>query len=273
VGRPGDGSALRAGETVLLVDRKARRYLTTLETGGQFHYHAGTLDHDGLIGGAEGVMARSSKGAGLRVWRPTAADYTLELPRGAQVCYPKDQAVIVERGDIVPGCAVVEAGAGSGALSAALLRAVGPHGRVTSVEHREDFADRAQANVTRRFAGLPANWDLERGEVAETLARVSCERVVLDLLRPWDAVPAAADALHPGGLLVCYMATVPQVMSLVESLGDDPRWVSPETTETIERGWHTEGLAVRPQHRMVAHTGFVTVAHRAPGEPPAGDRV
>lgn len=267
--RPGAPEPLCAGEPVLLLDRKGRRYLITLQAGAAFHFHAGEVSHDALIGAAEGTRVRSGKGAELTALRPTPVDWTLKAPRGAQVMYPKDQALVVMLADICPGATVVEAGAGSGALSAALLRAVGTEGRVISFEARDEHADVAERNVERRLGGPPANWELRRADVTSELAELDCERVVLDLLEPWAAVPAAVEALRPGGFLAAYTPSVPQVMRLREQLDEDPRWGLAETLESLVRGWHVEGLAVRPDHRMVAHTGFLTVVRRLAGTPSA----
>jgi tRNA (adenine57-N1/adenine58-N1)-methyltransferase catalytic subunit len=260
--QPGSPYPLAAGETVLLTDRKGRRYLLTLRDGGVFHFHGGHLPHDELIGASEGVSVHSSGGQSLLVLRPTAADWTLKAPRGAQVVYPKDQAMIVALGDIGPGMQVVEAGAGSGALTCALLRAVGSEGAVVSFELRDDHADVAERNVADRFGELPQNWQLRREDVVDGLATLHCDRVVLDLLDPAAVLKVAAEALHPGGILVAYTPTVPQVMRLREGLDADPRWGLATTTETLLRTWHVDGLAVRPDHRMVAHTAFLTTARR-----------
>ena len=260
--RPGHPDPLGAGEAVLLIDRKGRRYLITLAAGGAYHYHGGAVAHDDLIGRAEGSRVRSAKGTTLLAVRPTAADWTLKAKRGAQVVYPKDQAMIVGLTDIAPGATVVEAGAGSGALTCALLRAVGPEGSVVSFELREDHAAVCQRNVEMRFGGSPPNWELRHGDVVDGLADVPCDRVVLDLLEPDLALPAAAEALHPGGLLCAYTPTVPQVMRVREGLDGDARWGLSATVETLVRGWNVDGLAVRPDHRMVAHTAFLTTARR-----------
>lgn len=259
---PGHPDPLTDGDTVLLVDRKGRRYLVTLRAGGRFHYHAGIVEHDALIGGPEGRTVRSSAQARLLALRPTAADWTVKAPRGAQVVYPKDQAMIVALADLAPGATVVEAGAGSGALTCALLRAVGPTGTVTSFEVRDEHAEVAERNVAARLGGLPANWRLRRGEVAEGLAGESCDRLVLDLLDPAAVVKSGAEALRPGGIVVAYTPTVTQVMRLHDTLAADGRWGLRQTTETLVRGWHVDGQSVRPDHRMVAHTAFLTSARR-----------
>lgn len=269
--QPGHPDPLSAGETVVLTDRKQRRYLITLEPGGQFSYHGGTVAHDDLLGHPEGTRVRASKGARLLALRPTAADWTLEAPRGAQVVYPKDQAMIVNLADIAPGCEVVEAGAGSGALTAALLRAVLPGGRVTSFERRADFAEIAQRNVATRLGDVGDAWQLVVADAAEHLAAHRCDRVVLDLLEPWELVEAAGAALRPGGVLCAYTPTITQVTRLREALTAAGGWARAETLETLQRGWHVDGLSVRPDHRMVAHTAFLNVARRVPGAP-SGER-
>lgn len=269
---PGDEALLGPGETVLLIDRKQRRYLVELAAGGEFHYHGGAIVHDDMLGQPEGVRVRSAKGNYVRVYRPTAGDWTVKAPRGAQVVYPKDQALIVGLTDIGPGMTVVEAGAGSGALTCALLNAVGERGQVISFEIRDDHADVAERNVDRRFGGMPANWSLRRGDVAADLADVRCHRIVLDLLEPWEVCKTAVTALFPGGILCAYTPTVPQVMRLHEALLDDGRWGRTQTVEALLRPWHVAGLAVRPNHRMVAHTAFLTTTHRLPeSSPTEGD--
>lgn len=264
----GDAAPLGAGETVMLVDRKQRRYLVDLADGGEFHFHGGAVAHDDIIGRPEGSLVRSARNTQLRVYRPTAGDWTVKAPRGAQVVYPKDQALIVGLTDIRPGMTVVEAGAGSGALTCALLDAVGDTGQVISFELRDDHADVAERNVTRRRGGLPASWTLHRGDVTAGLADVPCHRVVLDLLEPWEVLKSAGAALHPGGLLCAYTPTVPQIMRLHEALTDDDRWGTADTIEALVRPWNVAGLSVRPAHRMVAHTAFLTIVRRLPTPPP-----
>lgn len=262
VRHPGHPDPLSPGETVLLTDRKQRRYLVTLSEGGEFHFHGGLVAHDDLLGRPEGTRVRSAKGSWLLVLRPTAAEWTVKSPRGAQVIYPKDQALIVGLADLAPGLTVVEAGAGSGALTCALLRAVGPSGHVVSYEVRDDHAEVAERNVTRRFGERPANWELRRADVVEGLAAERGDRLILDLLEPWAVVKPAAEMLRPGGLLVCYTPGITQVMQLRQTLDGDPRWGLAATSETLQRGWHVDGLAVRPDHRMVGHTAFLTVVRR-----------
>lgn len=259
---PGTDAPLAAGELVVLTDRRRRRYLVTLEPGGEWHSHAGMVAHDQLIGAREGTAVRTSRNMEVVVLRPTREDFVLKMKRGAQVVYPKDQAMIVATADIRPGCSVVEAGAGSGALTLALLAAVGPHGRVTSFERRDDHAAVARRNVTRFLGEGPANWDLVVGNVTEHLPALRVHRVVLDLLEPWTVVDATAAALAPGGIVVAYMPTVPQVMRFSDALWSDGRYSDVRTTETLVRPWDVDGLSVRPAHRMVAHTAFLTAARR-----------
>jgi tRNA (adenine57-N1/adenine58-N1)-methyltransferase len=265
---PGHAAPLAEGDKVLLLDRKQRRYLVTLREGGEWHSHHGFVPHAEIIGLVEGSQIRTTKGSTLLVVRPTAADWTVKAPREAQVIYPKDQAMIVSLGDVMPGTTVVEAGAGSGALTAALLRAVGPAGRVISFELRDEHADVAERNVMERFGGHPANWELRRGDVVEGLATVDCDRVILDLAEPWTVLKVAADALHPGGIVLGYTPSVVQVMRLREAIDADARWGLAQTSETLVRTWHVDGQAVRPDHRMVAHTAFLTTARRL-ADPPA----
>ncbi len=269
--RPGHPDPLSVGDKVLLVDRKERRYLQTLAEGRDFHFHGGIVRHDDIIGQPEGCSVRSTKRQRLLVVRPTSADWTVKAPRGAQVVYPKDQAMIVQLGDVAPGCIVVEAGAGSGALTMALLRAVGPSGRVISFEIREDHAEVAERNVTERMGGHPDNWELRIGDVAEGLPHAPCDRLILDLLEPDVVAPIAAEVLNPGGILLAYTPTIPPVMRLHEALRADERWGMAKTVETLVRGWNVDGLSVRPDHRMVAHTAFLTTARRLPPAPPVAD--
>ncbi len=259
---PGSDAPLAAGERVVLHDRKGRRYLIALEPGGEWHSHAGVLRHDDVIGCPEGVAARTSRNMEVTVLRPTLEEFTLKMPRGAQVVYRKDQAMIVALADIRPGCTVVEAGAGSGALSLALLEAVGPQGRVISYDRRPDHLSLARRNVASFLGESPANWDPREGDLADAFPELRCERVVLDVLEPWELVKGAGDALRPGGILVSYLPTVPQVMRLAETLETDGRFGLVRTFETLLRPWHVSGLAVRPDHRMVAHTAFLMLARR-----------
>ncbi len=267
---PGTDAPLGAGELVVLIDRRRRRYLVTLEPGGEWHSHAGLVPHDELIGVVEGSVVRTNRNMEVTALRPTREDFVLKMKRGAQVVYPKDQAMIVGAADVRPGCTVVEAGAGSGALTLALLAAVGPEGRVISFERREDHAGIAERNVQRFLGERPANWELHVADVVTSLPALTAHRVVFDLLEPWSAVEAAATALPPGGIVLAYTPTVPQVMRFDQRLWEDGRFTDVRTTETLVRPWDVDGLAVRPAHRMVAHTAFLTTARRVPSREQGG---
>jgi tRNA (adenine57-N1/adenine58-N1)-methyltransferase len=245
-----------AGDRVLLVDAKRRRHLVTLATGGQFHTHAGVLDHDALIGADEGVTVRTTLGSRLVAVRPTLAEYVLEMPRGAQVIYPKDLGPILVLADVFPGARVLETGVGSGALTLALLRAVGPTGHVTGYELREDFARRARANV-EGFLGADVPLHIEVRDAYEAIDETDLDRVLLDLPEPWRVVKHAEQALHTGGILLAYLPTIGQVARLREELAGSAFGMT-ETLEVLHRTWHVDGQSVRPDHRMVAHTGFLT---------------
>jgi tRNA (adenine57-N1/adenine58-N1)-methyltransferase len=256
---------LAEGDRVLLTDNRKRRHLVTLESGGQFHTHAGVVEHDALIGKPEGITVRTSRGARLVAVRPTLAEYVLEMPRGAQVIYPKDLGPILMLADVFPGARVLESGIGSGALTTALLRAVGPTGHVTGYELRDDFADRAQRNITGYLGdGLPL--DVQVRDAYEGIDATDVDRVVLDLPEPWRVVKHLLGALRPGGVLVAYLPTILQVGRLREELAATPFGMV-ETLEVLHRGWHVEGQSIRPDHRMVAHTGFLTHARLLVPEP------
>lgn len=253
---------LRAGDQVQLTDPKGRLHTITLEPGREFHTHRGALRHDDLIGSPEGVVVRASGGTAYLALRPLLADYVLSMPRGAQVVYPKDAAEVVAFGDIFPGARVVEAGAGSGALTCSLLRAVGEGGLVSSYERRADFAAVAQANVERFFGGPHPAWRLTVGDLAGSLVDREVDRVVLDMLAPWEVLDAVSAALLPGGVIVCYVATTTQLARTVEALRTHGTFTEPAAWESLLRPWHVEGLAVRPDHRMVGHTGFLVTSRR-----------
>jgi tRNA (adenine57-N1/adenine58-N1)-methyltransferase len=263
------GRPFAAGERVLLVDAKARRYLIVLSPGASFSTHAGTVAHDAIIGAEEGIRLRTSHGARLLAVRPTLSEFILKMPRGAQVIYPKDIGPILVLADVFPGARVLEAGVGSGALTMALLRAVGPQGSVVGYELREDFAARAQANVAS-FIGPDAPLTVEIRDIYEGIDETGVDRVVLDLPEPWRVVKHAEHALHPGGILCAYLPTIGQVARLREEL-DGSSFGMAETLEVLQRSWHVEGASVRPDHRMVAHTGFLTTARLlgAGPQPPA----
>jgi tRNA (adenine57-N1/adenine58-N1)-methyltransferase len=255
----------RAGDRVQLTDPKGRMHTIVLEPGKSFHTHRGALDHDALIGLPEGSVVNSTGGTAYLALRPLLADYVLSMPRGAQVIYPKDAAQIVAMGDIFPGAKVLEAGAGSGALACWLLRAVGMSGELHSYELRPDFAEIARRNVAGFFGGPHPAWRLRVGDVAGC-AEGGFDRVVLDMLAPWEVLDVVERALVPGGVLVAYVATTPQLSELVEALRERGGFTEPRAWESLVRDWHAEGLAVRPDHRMIGHTAFLVATRRlAPG--------
>lgn len=247
------------GERALLVDSRGRRYLITLRAGEQFHFHLGAVDHDAIIGSSEGIRVFSTNGAPVIAFRPSLAEYILKMPRGATVVYPKDIGIILVGADIAPGHVVLEAGTGSGALALALLRAVGERGRVITYERREDFHARARANIESFLGKLPETLDMRLGDVTEGIPERGIDRVVLDLPEPWTVVPVARESLRGGGIWCSYVPTVPQVQQTVEALRT-AGFAEVATVEALLRPWHVEGQSVRPEHRMVAHTGFVTTA-------------
>lgn len=255
------------GDRVQLTDPKGRHYTMVLEPGKEFHTHRGAITHDTVIGIPEGSVVKSTNGDQFLVLRPLLIDYVLSMPRGAQVIYPKDAAQIVHDGDIFPGARVLEAGVGSGALTCSLLRAVGPEGTVISYEIREDHAEHAVRNVTAFFGEQPDNWELVIGDLAERAADSGgVDRVVLDMLAPWETLPAVAESLVPGGVLIVYVATVTQLSRVVEALREQQCWTEPRSWESMQRGWNVVGLAVRPEHSMRGHTAFLVSARRlAPG--------
>lgn len=254
------GRAFRAGERALLIDGRGRRYLILLTAGAQWHSHMGTIEHDALIGAPEGTRAAASGGARLLAFRPTLADYILKMQRGAQVVYPKDIALIVTYGDIFPGASVLEAGTGSGALTMGLARAVGESGRVVSYEIRPDHLERARANLAA-WSGSTHTVELRSGDIFAGVSDTGFHRMVLDLPEPWHALGTAADALVAGGIIVCYLPTVPQVQQSADALRAGG-FVLVNVFEGLLRTWTVEGRSVRPDHRMVAHTGFIITARK-----------
>ncbi len=259
-----------AGERVQLTDAKGRHYTMWLAEGGEFHTHRGSIAHDAVIGLDEGSVVKSSNGAQFLVLRPLLVDYVMSMPRGPQVIYPKDAAQIVHEGDIFPGARVLEAGAGSGALTCSLLRAVGPQGRVVSYEQRADHAEHARRNVANfhdALGQLPDNWELIVSDLADSdLPDGSFDRAVLDMLAPWEVLDAVSRLVIAGGVLIIYVATVTQLSRAVEALRAQQCWTEPRAWETLQRGWNVVGLAVRPQHSMRGHTAFLICTRRlAPG--------
>lgn len=268
--QPALSGPLGYGDRVQLTGPKGRLNTITLVPDGEFHSHHGMLTHAQLVGLPDGSVILNSNGEEYLALRPLLSDFVMSMPRGAAIVYPKDAAQILSLADIFPGALVVEAGVGSGALSLHLLRGVGPTGELRSFERREEFADIARANVAAFSGSSPANWSVTVGDLQEELPR-SCEpgsvdRVVLDMLAPWECVAPTAEALKPGGVLICYVATVTQLSRVAEEIRRSGLFTHPKANETMVRGWHVEGLAVRPDHRMVAHTGFLVTARRlAPG--------
>ncbi|MDP9433055.1 MAG: tRNA (adenine-N1)-methyltransferase, partial [Actinomycetota bacterium] len=251
------------GDQVQLTDPKGRHHTITLVAGAAFHTHRGWIPHDELIAAPEGIVVETTSGTPYLALRPLLADYVLSMPRGAAVVYPKDAGQIVAMADIFPGARVVEAGVGSGALTCSLLRAVGDAGYVSSYERRADFAEVARANVGRFFGATPPSWRLTVGDLAESLTeRGDVDRVVLDMLAPWEVLDAARTALVPGGVMCAYVATTTQLSRVVEALRESRSFTEPVSWETLLRTWHVDGLAVRPDHRMIGHTGFLVTSRR-----------
>ncbi len=247
----------KEGDRVQLTDSKGKMYSFYLSKGGQWHSHKGWINHDSIIGVSEGTTLLSSSGTQYQAMRPLLNDYLLSMPRGATIIYPKDSAVIVGYADIFPGANVLEAGAGSGALSISLLRAIGQSGQLTSYEARDEFLENAKSNVKNYFGELPSNWKLLHGRVEEAQFSGQFDRVIFDMLAPWDCLESAFQALIPGGVLCCYVATTTQLSKTAEALKARGDFSEPESFETLLRSWHHEGLAVRPMHSMNAHTGFL----------------
>lgn len=263
----------RFGDRVQLTGPKGRLHTITLRERGELHTHHGVLKHEQLVGQPDGSVVANSGGHEYLALRPLLRDFVMSMPRGAAIVYPKDAAQIIAEADVFPGAVVVEAGVGSGALSLWLLRAMGNEGRLISFERRPEFAEVARANVATYLGEAPANWDVVVGDLVESLpdavAPASVDRVVLDMLAPWECIDAVADALTPGGVVLCYIATATQLSRVAEYIRNTGLFTDPEASETMVRGWHVEGLAVRPDHRMVAHTGFLLWARRlAPGAIP-----
>ncbi|GAB2691470.1 tRNA (adenine57-N1/adenine58-N1)-methyltransferase [Microbacterium marinum] len=263
----------RIGDRVQLTGPKGRLHTITLREGGELHTHHGVLRHEAIVGQPDGSVVVNSGEHEYLALRPLLRDFVMSMPRGAAIVYPKDAAQILASADIFPGATVVEAGVGSGALSLWLLRAIGSEGRLISFERREEFSQVAEANVETFLGEDPENWDVVVGDLGERLPEVASagtvDRVVLDMLAPWECIDVVAEALTPGGVVLCYIATATQLSRVAEYIRGTGLFTDPEATETMVRGWHVEGLAVRPDHRMVAHTGFLITARRlAPGAVP-----
>lgn len=262
----------RAGERVQLTDSKNRKHTITLTTDGYFHSTRLRIAHSAIIGKPEGTVIATETGHEVQLLRPLLSDYVLSMPRSATVVYPKDAGQIIMQADVFPGAQVVEAGLGSGALAMSLLSAIGEHGHLTSVEIRPEFAEVAQGNVHSWFGTAELPWTVEIGAVADVLYAQephSVDTVILDMLAPWENIAPAAQALRPGGVILAYVTTTTQMSRFVEELRRIAAFTEPEACESFVRSWHLEGLSVRPDHRMVAHTGFLVVARRlAPDSKP-----
>ena len=254
------------GDRIQLTDPKGKMYTFTITQGKEWHTHKGWIVHDDLVGIPEGSVVSTSAGLKFTAFKPLLGDFVLSMPRGATIVYPKDAAMIIGVADIFPGAKVIEAGVGSGALAISLLRAIGPQGQLDSFERREDFAEIAKENVQTYFGSLPSNWKLTVGSVQDSNSDNKYDRVVLDMLAPWECVEYAAKILRPGGVFLAYVATTTQLSATAEALKEDGHFTEPLSSETIVRDWHHEGLAVRPMQRMIGHTGFLIVSRRmAPG--------
>lgn len=255
-----------AGDRIQLTDAKGKLYSFTIIAGKEWHTHKGWIAHDELIGLPEGSVVATSAGLKFTAFKPLLSDYVLTMPRGATIIYPKDAALIIGFADIYPGARVLEAGVGSGALTLSLLRAVGNTGVVHSVERRVEFGENAQSNIENYFGSKPSNWELRIGSLQDQEFTESYDRVILDMLAPWECIDVAAQVLRPGGVFLAYVATTTQLSATAEAIKGDGRFTEPESSESMIRGWHHEGLAVRPQHRMIGHTGFLIQTRRmAPG--------
>ena len=261
-----DPGIFKLGDKVLLTDQKGKEYSITLQLNQEWHTHKGVLKHNDLIGQEQGIVVSTNQGLKFTAFKQLLPDFVLNMPRGATIVYPKDAAAIIGIADIGPGEIVLEAGAGSGALTISLIRAVGRSGTVTSYEKRPEFAEVARKNVEKYFDETPPNWNLKLGNVEELETERKYTRVVLDMLAPWECVDMASNVLQPGGVFLCYVATTTQLSQIAEAIKACGDFTEPTSSETIVRGWHHEGLAVRPQHRMIGHTAFLISARRmSPG--------
>ncbi|WP_083090288.1 tRNA (adenine-N1)-methyltransferase [Actinomyces vulturis] len=273
LGQAGRRGPLRYGERVQVTDTKKRLYTFVLDPHGFFQSVRGNFYHRDIVGKEEGTVLITEQGHELLIMRPLLSDYVLSMPRGAQVVYPKDAGQIIQMADIYPGARVLEAGVGSGALTMSLLSAIGEDGYLLSIERREDFAQIAASNVDSWFGRHHRAWQLRTGDFDDVVMKHveagSIDRIVLDMLAPWENVDAAAHALAPGGVFISYVATVTQFSRMAEALRASGVFTEPQAWESMVRDWHLDGLAVRPDHRMVAHTGFLITARRlAPGSAP-----
>lgn len=255
-----------AGDRVQLTGPKGRINTIVLTKGGRHGTHRGEIRHDDIIGKPSGSVIENHNGEKFLALKPLLSDYVLSMPRGAQIIYPKDAGQIIVEGDIFPGAVVIEAGVGSGALSSYLLRAIGDKGKLFSFELRDEFAQIAKANVDNFLGSSPKNWKITIGLLQENLSKIvkksSADRAVLDMLAPWECIAEVEKALKPGGLVICYVATATQLSRVAEEIKSTGRFTSVVAFETLVRPWHLEGLAVRPEHRMISHTGFLLTARK-----------
>lgn len=263
-------NVFKVGDKVQLTGPKGRLNTITLVKNGAFGTHRGDLKHNDIIGKPDGSVVANQNGVEYLALKPLLNDFVLSMPRGAAIVYPKDSAQILVAGDIFPGAVVVEAGVGSGALSMYLLRAIGEAGTLHSFERREEFAEIAAGNVKSQFGSAPKNWRIHLGDLQELLPKKlkpqSVDRIILDMLAPWECIDSCAEALAPGGVITVYVATATQLSRVAEDLRSSRLFTEPEAFESLVRPWHLQGLAVRPEHRMIAHTGFLLTARRlAPG--------
>jgi len=261
-----ESGPFRIGDRVQITGPKNKLNTITLEPGGVFHTHRGPIKHDVIIGLPDGSVITNEAGQEHLLLRPLLTDFVMSMPRGAAIIYPKDAQVILGMLDAYPGATIIEAGVGSGALSLWLLRAIGADGHLYSFERRDDFAQVAKANAQVYFGLEPENWTVTVGDLVDALPDAivagHADRAILDMLAPWECIDAVSEALAPGGVLVCYVATVTQLSRTVEAIRHSGRFTHPQSSETMLRGWHVEGLAVRPDHRMIGHTGFLVSARR-----------
>ena len=255
-----------AGDRVQLTGPKGILNTITLEAGARFGSHKGEILHDDIIGKPSGSVIANHNGDQYLALKPLLSDYVLSMPRGAAIVYPKDAGQIIVEGDIFPGATVIEAGVGSGALSSYLIRAIGPEGKLTSFERRPEFAEIAKANVANFLGYAPTNWEVVDGSlqqrVGEQVPAGTADRVVLDMLAPWECISEVATAMRPGGLIIVYVATVTQLSRTAEEIKEHGGFTDPHSWESMVRPWHLDGLAVRPEHRMISHTGFLLSARR-----------
>jgi len=265
---PESAERLGAGEPVILTDDRGHQFLIHLTETGTFQFDRGTLPHAEVIGSPDGSVLATDKGARLVALRPRLVDYVLKMRRGPQVVYPKDAAAIVMYADIRPGSVVLEAGTGSAALTMSLIRAAGPAGRVVSVERRDDHAEHARRTIERALHGVPDNVQLRVGDVVDLVEEIQPDRIVLDLPEPWHVVRVAATGLVTGGVFCAFVPTVPQVQQLYDAFEETDAFFGAETFEVLQRTWNIKGRSVRPDHNMVGHTGFITIARRIT---PVGD--